>query len=75
MIGDIFYKILFYFLEIAFVENSGRSYPVFGISQSALWTSPFLNEVKFPLTSGRKRSPFALWRLPNTTWSHPAFPS
>ena len=38
MIGDIFYKILFYFLEIAFVENSGRSYPVFGISQSTLWT-------------------------------------
>ena len=34
MIGNIFYKILFYFLEIAFVENSGRSYPVFGNRQS-----------------------------------------
>ena len=55
MIGNIFYKILFYFLEIAFVENSGRSYPVFGNHQSAKGLL-FLPEVSklYLIEEGRK---------------------
>ena len=55
MIGNIFYKILFCFLEIAFVDNSCQSYPVFGNPQSAKGLL-FLPEVSklYLIEEGRK---------------------